>query len=152
MNPAWRDDDTWWKQDWQCSDWQAHTEDSNKDWQPDESPAEQPEQRAEAPRQRWENQATRLKWQAPPIAPQSSAGSTSTVPIARQDKRAADVMESGEPTKRLSPSRRKPSFANGENGSFCNNCATTAEGSTGGRCCRPPGRPRRPRTLRESTL
>ena len=50
---------------------------------------------------RWENQATRLKWQSPPpIAPQSSAGSTSMVPIARQDKRAADVMESGEPTKR----------------------------------------------------
>ena len=100
-----RDDDAWWKQDWwQCSDWQAHTEDSNKDWQPGESPAEQPEQRAEAPRQE-ENASP------PPIAPQSSAGSTSTVPIARQDKRAADVMESGEPTKRSNrPPPQKPVF------------------------------------------
>ena len=71
----------------------------------------------------------------PAIAPQSSAGSISTVAIARQDKtgsrrdgvRGAD--QEVEPAPAPAEGSHRPQMAR------MDPSATTAEGSTGGRCC-----------------
>ena len=89
---SWRDDDTWWQRDWRSSsNWH--------DARVEEDPAEQKEQQA-ASSHGEAAEPTDGQAVASPQAPESSAGSTSMLPVARQDKRAADVMESGEPTKR----------------------------------------------------
>ena len=114
-----------WQRDWRSSsNWHdARVEEDNRDRQPAESPAEQKEQQAASSHgEAAEPTDGQAVASLPEKAPESSAGSTSMVPIARQDKRAADVMESPRGRAGPHPSQRTPSSANGENGSFCNNC------------------------------